>query len=302
MMASRKSAGFTLLEVMLSVAIMAIALSAVFSAEAGSVKMAVRARKMGFASLLSRCKMGEIEEDLAKRGLPSIYQSESDQCCKDAPIDGFSCRWEVVPIVLPETMFGGEDEDGDGKKSKKGGAQGNDSASSASGAKDGKSGGLTGLLGAAAAALGGKKDGSDADSKSKDDKSKDEKDKDGKPIDKKDPNNLLQGDPSQFLAGSQEGGGQGVDSMTAMAMQFVYPVLKPSFQAQIRRVSVTVKWAEGSADKKFELTQYVVAEQAVPLATDPNNPNALLGTGATGTGTTTGTGSTSTLGTTGLGR
>lgn len=278
---SLKRHGFTLLEVMLSVAIVAIALGAVFSAEAGSVKMAQRARKLGFAALLSRCKMGEIEEDLAKKGLPTIYQSESDQCCKDAPIDGFHCKWEIVPIVMPESMFNGEDEDSKDGKGKSGSGSKTDGSGNAS---DSKSSGPSGLLGAASAALGlGKKD---TDDKSKDPKDKDAKDKDAKD---KDPSSLLSGDPSQFLAGSQENGGQGVDSMTAMAMQFVYPVLKPAFQAQIRRASVKVMWSEGSADKEFELNQYVVAEQAVPLATDPNNPNALLGASPTGSLTGPGT-------------
>jgi hypothetical protein len=82
-------------------------------------------------------------------------------------------------------------------------------------------------------------------------------------------------------------------------MQFVYPVLKPAFESQIRRASISVNWSEGSAEKTFELTQYIVAEQPVPLAIDPNNPNAMLngsgsmlgttGTGSTSTGSTTGT-------------
>src|SRR5688572_9851432 len=107
---SPRRRGFTLLEVMLAVAILAIALAAVFSAQVGSVKMAQRARMMGFATLLSRCKMGEIEEQMAKLGFPSIPQTESDNCCKDAPIDGFKCSWEIAPIVLPDSMFGDEED------------------------------------------------------------------------------------------------------------------------------------------------------------------------------------------------
>ena len=288
-----KRAGFTLLEVMLAVAIMAISLAAVFSAEAGSVKMATRARKLSFATLLARCKMGELEEDLMKKGLPASEQTDTDECCKDAPIDGFKCRSEVVPIVLPDSMFNGEeDEDGKGKAKKAGakpGATGSPplGSDSASGDSKGK-GGLTGLLGAAAAALGGNKEGESGKGKDSDSKDKDGKDKDGKKPEKEDPQDLLSGDPSRLLAG----GGGDVDAISAMAMQYVYPILKPSIQSQIRRVTVTVEWAEGNADKKFDLTQYFVAEQPVPLATDPNDPN---GTGV-GTGTGTGTGTTGTTG------
>ncbi|MEY4578240.1 MAG: hypothetical protein RL701_2943 [Pseudomonadota bacterium] len=293
---ARSREGFTLLEVMLAVAIMAIALSAVFSAEAGAVKMAVRARKLAFATLLARCKMGEIEEYVAKKGLPTIQMTDSDECCKDAPIDGFRCKWEIIPVVMPESMFSGEDDDGKGSK-KTTGKGPNLGPIGANGQSDSKSkSGLSGLLGAAAAALGGKKDDGKTDAKDKDKDGKDPKDKSDLT---KDPSKVLSGDPSQFLAGNKESGGGDVDSLTAMAMQFVYPVLKPAFESQIRRASISVNWSEGSAEKTFELTQYIVAEQPVPLAIDPNNPNAMLngsgsmlgttGTGSTSTGSTTGT-------------
>jgi prepilin-type N-terminal cleavage/methylation domain-containing protein len=307
-MVKRRRTGFTLLEVMLAVAIMAIALGAVFSAQVGSVKMAARARKLGFANLLTRCKMGEIEEDLAKKGLPTILQTDADKCCKDAPIEGFKCKWEISPIVLPDTMFGGEEEK-NGKKPGAGTGTGMGTTPGGSplgglsglGSSSGSKSGLSGLLGAASSLLGGNKtEGPDGklpeNLKDKDGKEL-TKDKDGKTIEKQNPDDLLKTDPSGLLAG---GGGNEVDGLTAMAMQFVYPVLKPSFQGQIRRVTVTVSWTEGDAPKTMEVTQYIVAEQPVPLATDPNNPNAALGgvgtTGTTGLGTT-GLGSSSTLGT-----
>jgi prepilin-type N-terminal cleavage/methylation domain-containing protein len=291
-MTDRRTAGFTLLEVMLAVAIMAISLAAIFSAEAGSVKMAHRARKLSFATLLARCKMGELEEDIMKKGLPASPLTDDDDCCKDAPIEGFKCKTEIVPIVLPDTMFKGDDEEENGK-GKKPGSTGSGSSpgtpSASSGGSD-KKGGLSGLLGAASGLLGGGKDGDvdkalkdkdSTDSKDKDGKDKDGKDKDGKDDPDRD---ILSGDPARLLAG---GGGGDVDGISAMAMQYVYPILKPSIQSQIRRVSVTVEWMEGSADKTYDLSQYYVAEQPVPLATDPNDPN---GTGLTGTGTGTGTG------------
>ena len=296
MSSSSRRRGFTLLEVMLAVAIMAIALASVFSAQAGSVKMAQRARKLGFASLLARCKMGEIEEDVFKKGLPASLFTDSDNCCKDAPIDGFKCKWEIVPVVLPDTMFGKDDEK-DGNKS--GAAPGPGNPGGASPAGDSKKGGLSGLLGAAAGLLGKKKGGDSSSSTTPDSKTpfpKDAKEltKDGKALSKdgkQDPAEMLAGDPSRFLAG---GGGGEVDAISAMAMGYVYPILKPAFESQMRRASVKVSWMEGNAEKEFELTQYVVAEQPVPLLMDPNDPNALLNpAGITGTGAGSSTGSTS---------
>jgi general secretion pathway protein I len=324
--ASQSRRGFTLLEVMVAVAILAIGLSAVFSAEAGSVRTAQRARKMGLATMLVRCKMGEIEEDLAKKGLPAIYAAGSDKCCKDAEIEGFKCKWELQPIVLPDTMFG-EDEDKDKKKSGTGtsgglgstgtGLGGLSGLGSGKGLGSGSNPGLTGMLGAAAAAM-GFKNGSDSTSSTNStdpnqdpnnptkDPTKDPKNpnKSKDPILKQDPKDVLGNDPSHYLQG---GSGKEVDGITAMAMQFVYPVLKPAFQSQIRRLTVTVSWLEGQAPKSFDVTQYVVAEQPVNLTMDPNNPNQVLGgttgTGTTGTGTTgTGfTGSTPTTSSTGTG-
>ena len=76
-----------------------------------------------------------------------------------------------------------------------------------------------------------------------------------------------------------------------MAMQYVYPILKPAFESQIRRATVTVMWKEGDAEQKFDVTQYLVADQPIKLpdGTDPNaqNQSGLPGTG-TGTGATTG--------------
>jgi general secretion pathway protein I len=203
--------GFTLLEVMVAVAIMALSLTAIFSSEAGAIRMAARARKTGVAALLARCKMGEIEEQIAIEGLPALMDSGSDECCEDAEVDGFECEWEIQPIVMPDTMFMDE---------------------------EGEEGAATGEAPAA--------------------------DAPASPLD-----DLNGTAPEDLLSG-----GGDVDGLASMAMSYVYPVLKPAFESQIRRVSVTVSWREGEAPHSFDVTQYVVSDQPVPLAgtTDPNAP------------------------------
>jgi general secretion pathway protein I len=263
----RERRGFTLLEVMVAMAILAIALSAVFAAEAGSVRMATRARKLGWASMLVRCKMGEIEEQIAKEGFPAIFDEGEDNCCAGAEIEGFTCKFEIEPVSMPEQMFEPEEE-GEGE--------------------DGEDG---------------------ADSKgSKTSKSADSKldpsavDGDSKRKTKLDPAELLK-DPSKLLGGGStpaggglglgglglggeegaEGGGGEMDAIASMAMSYVYPILKPSFESQIRRATVTVMWTEGSAEKSFDVTQYLVAEQPIKLPdgtdptqeTDPNTGNPI---------------------------
>jgi hypothetical protein len=73
-----------------------------------------------------------------------------------------------------------------------------------------------------------------------------------------------------------------------MAMQYVYPILKPAFESQIRRATVTVMWKEGAAEQKFDVTQYLVAEQPIKLP-DGTDPNAQSGTDSSSTGTGPGT-------------
>ncbi|HKU36726.1 MAG TPA: prepilin-type N-terminal cleavage/methylation domain-containing protein [Polyangiales bacterium] len=273
----RKASGFTLLEVMVAVAILAIALGAVFSSEAGAVKMATRARKMGWASLLVRCKMGEIEEQIAKEGFPALFDEGEDNCCAEAEIEGYTCKWEIEPVSMPDTMFESEEGEGEGSAENDG-----DPKTSKTDTK--------------------------LDSKAVDAKTSQKEKREDLSEVLKDPKKLLGGGSAMMGNSSPFGGGSDsegegapdMDAIASMAMQYVYPILKPSFESQIRRATVTVKWKEGSAEQSFDVTQYLVAEQPIKLpdGTDPNAQNQ-TGTG-TGTGTSTGTGNKpSTFGTTG---
>jgi general secretion pathway protein I len=109
--------GFTLLEVMIAVAILGLSLTAIFSSEVGAANVAARARRQNVAATLARCKMGEIEEVIAIEGLPALEKKDTDACCEHAPVEGFECDWLVERIILPELgATGGEegDEDADG--------------------------------------------------------------------------------------------------------------------------------------------------------------------------------------------
>ena len=57
-----RNQGFTLIEVMVAVVILAVGMASLFTSEAGAVRIAQRARTTTIATLLARCKMGEIEE------------------------------------------------------------------------------------------------------------------------------------------------------------------------------------------------------------------------------------------------
>jgi general secretion pathway protein I len=224
-------AAFTLLEVMMAIAILAMCLTAIFSSEGGAVRMAGRSRRLGVASLLARCKMGEIEEQVAEEGLPAIFDTGTDECCEEGEVEGYECKWEIVPIVLPETMFAPEE-----------------------------------------GAAGSGAEGTTAPG--------------GNMIDQLAAKNSEEGssfDPAAMLAGGGDTGG-----LAAMAMGYVFPILKPAFEQQIRRATVTVQWREGDSPKELDVTQYLVSQTPITAATE-EGAEGETGTGAgTGTGTSTG--------------
>lgn len=103
---------FTLLEVMVAVAILAIALTAIFSSQAGAIRVASRARFTTTATLLARCKMAEIEEQTMRDGLPAVSATGTDECCEEGEVEGFECEWEISRIVLPDQAALAEGEEG----------------------------------------------------------------------------------------------------------------------------------------------------------------------------------------------
>jgi general secretion pathway protein I len=102
--------GFTLLEVMIAVAILGLSLTAIFSSEVGAANVAARARRQNVAATLARCKMGEIEEVIAIEGLPALEKKDTDACCEHAPVEGFECDWLIERIILPELGAAGGEE------------------------------------------------------------------------------------------------------------------------------------------------------------------------------------------------
>jgi general secretion pathway protein I len=108
---ARRRAGFTLLEVMVAVVILAVGLSSLFTSEVGAIRIAQRARTTTIATLLARCKMGEIEEQIGKEGWPATDTDGNDECCEGAEHKGYKCEWKVQRIVLPDLPEDAMDDD-----------------------------------------------------------------------------------------------------------------------------------------------------------------------------------------------
>jgi general secretion pathway protein I len=104
MMMRSSSRGFTLLEVLVAIAILGLGLTAILGAQAGLFASATRAEKLTVASNLVRCQMEETERKLIREGLPYLDDTEEGDCCDDEgdTIDGYRCETKIERVTLPE--------------------------------------------------------------------------------------------------------------------------------------------------------------------------------------------------------
>ena len=190
---------FTLLEVVVAIAILGLALTAIFSSEVGASNVAQRAKRQNVATTLARCKMGEIEELVAVEGLPLVEKEDTDNCCEHAPVDGYECKWLIERVVLPEIGVDDFDEDSE---------DGEEETRSALDSLDATRDAI-----------------------------------------------LDEGGTPQAVVAGEAG------NLALLALQIGYPLLKPFFEEQVRRATVTVSWKEGSKERGFDVVQFLVAEQ-----------------------------------------
>lgn len=102
----RARAAFTLLEVMVAVAILGLGLTTILTAQTGLFSSTKRAGQLSRAVGLARCKMSEIEVQLLREGYQLTAENEEGECCEDEDSE-LRCRWTIAPVMLPELSMGG---------------------------------------------------------------------------------------------------------------------------------------------------------------------------------------------------
>lgn len=249
--------GFTLLEVLVAVAILGLGLTAILSAQTGLFASSSYAERVSFAVGLARCKMSEVEIKLEKNnGYPLIDTKDEGPCCADEPYGGFTCKWKIEKIELPlpptNTDLNSKISGGLGPSSF-GPLSAIAAVGASSGAVLGENPGLGDISKLLAGPTGGLGTGMGSGM------------------------GALPGGISPGLAMG------GTQVLAPLVMSLVYPTLKPMLEASIRKVTVSVTWKEGSRTRDVSVTQFVTNPQQGGL--DPTLPmGGLLGS-PTGTGT-----------------
>jgi general secretion pathway protein I len=228
-----KARGFTLLEVMVAVAILGLSLTVILSAQAGLYSGGAYAQHTSVAVGLARCRMTELEERLAKLGYPEVDTNDDGACCEDDSRQDMRCSWKIERVELPQAKPPDlSPASSSGAMSLGGSAFGAPPGGSPPGGAAPGAGGPLGALTQLATNPG-----------------------------------ALSGDAgiggiASTLTQSMGGAG-GIESM---AMTFVYPMLKPMLEASIRKLTVKVSWHEGTQNRDITIVQYVTRPMKPPPA------------------------------------
>jgi general secretion pathway protein I len=238
----RTRRAFSLLEVLVAVALFGAVVTFILSAEAGLISGNKSAANMSQATELGRCRMSELEEKQIRLGFPEIEDKDSSNaCCMDVETPGFSCEWKVERVKLPEvtalagdaglsSLYGGNLElEGGATSASLASPAGSALINPAGGAQLDFDGGLEGF---------------------------------GQSI-------------QQSL-----GGGMGAQGLLSMVFSIVYPSLKPVLESAIRKITVVVRWKEGALGRDFTLTQYVTNPSRAGLISGMANSGAFGDGGA----------------------
>jgi general secretion pathway protein I len=232
---------FTLLEVMVAIAVLGLGLTVILTAQTGLFSSSKRAARLSQAVGLARCKMSEIEEQLLRKGYQLTQDDEEGPCCEDETTD-LRCKWSIIPVMLPELAMGGGADAGAG--SDMGGAFAGSAGSSGMGASP-------------LDALGAAKD----------------KLAQGNTTDALSGLSGMMNSPS-----AAAGPSMGAGALAPLAMSMVYPQLKGMLEASIRKVTVQVVWMEGHVERDLSVTQYLTNPQQGGLLSVDDSANGAAGT------------------------
>jgi general secretion pathway protein I len=254
--------GFTLLEVMLALALLGLGLVVLIKSAAGNIFNAQQSHMMGVATDLARAKMYQIEEMLLKDGFSDTEKAEEDRPFEDEGWPAVLYSYKVEVVELPawdqlQAMAKGRCSDSES------------SSGSSSGAGAGKSGSGSG---------------------------------EGEGVEEGCfENSALGGMLTQFGGAGFGGGGagKGMEADAAAGASFIqgqYQMFQELLKVTIRKVTLVVKWKVLGSDRDMKVVAFFTDPAAMDKVLNglgaAGPPDAASGSGSgSGSGTGGGTGS-----------
>lgn len=98
--------GFTLLEVLVAVAILGLGLTSILSVQFSAITGTAHARHMSLATGLLRCKMSELEQHLIIDGFQEVGEEGSGPCCEGDETHNIGCTWTIERPTFPAPHYG----------------------------------------------------------------------------------------------------------------------------------------------------------------------------------------------------
>jgi general secretion pathway protein I len=115
--------GFTLLEVVIALAIMAVSFGSILAVQGNAVNAATRAKQMNTVAMLAKNKMVDTEFKIQGKAFDEVRKNEGGTF--EPPYEDFSWRSSIKEIKFPPINFGGPKGNTSDAESNKGGGQGN---------------------------------------------------------------------------------------------------------------------------------------------------------------------------------
>lgn len=105
----KRNKGFTLLEIMVAIAILSISLVALLTFQGNTMITSGRAERITEATMLARMKMGEIELELDK-GLKKgeFPEEETEEGDFEEPFENYKWKLSIKGVKLPAPVMGDE--------------------------------------------------------------------------------------------------------------------------------------------------------------------------------------------------
>jgi len=266
MTSARAPRGFTLLEVMIALALLGLGLTVLVKSAANSIFSTQQAHMMGVATDLARAKMYDLEEKLLKDGFSDTTQEEADQPFSDEgwPLIKYSYKIEVVELPSWDAL----------QKLAMNHGAGSGAAATGSGSTGaGKALGSAGTASLDPGVGAGSQDSSFA-------------------------NSTLGGMLAQFGAFAGAGGGSGSGKGSADVNDFAggafvqsqYTMFQQILKSSLRKVSLTLKWQVMGSDRDMKVVAFFTDAASMDKvingmgSQDLDDANAAKGSGSGSSG------------------